>query len=98
MTAKRLILAPRARRDLDDIAAYTEREWGRARRNTYLSNLIETLDHLRISPDLGQNRDDIRPELHSFPCGKHIIFYRHSNGKLEVIRILHQAMEQENYF
>ncbi len=98
MTARRLILAPRARRDLDDIAAYTEHEWDLARRNAYLSNLIGTLDHLRISPDLGQNRDDIRPGLHSFPSGKHIIFYRHSNGKMEAIRILHQAMEQENHF
>ena len=97
MTAKRLILAPKARRDLDDIAAYTEHKWGLARRNAYLSSLIETLEHLRISPALGRNRDGIRPGLHSFPSGRHITFYRHSDENLEVIRILHQAMEKENH-
>lgn len=97
MNARRIILAPRARSDLDEIAAFTKKKWGHPQKNEYLNNLINTIEELRNSPALGRTRDEVRSGLLSFPNGRHIIFYRYNNERLEVIRILHQAMEPDNH-
>ncbi len=49
-------------------------------------------------PFLGRERQDLRPDVRSFICGKIIIFYRTTENFLEIVRVLHGARDIENIF
>lgn len=42
---------------------------------------------------VGRKRDELAPNLRSFPVGKHMIVYRPSENGIEVIRLLRGAMD-----
>ncbi|WNZ26481.1 type II toxin-antitoxin system RelE/ParE family toxin [Leptolyngbya sp. NK1-12] len=39
----------------------------------------------------------MRPGCLSDPAGRHIIFYRHADKGIEVIRILHSSMDTQRH-
>ena len=55
----RFKITPRARDDLKNIGRYTERQWGKAQRNTYLQNFEKRFRWLAKNPQLGKHRSDI---------------------------------------
>jgi plasmid stabilization system protein ParE len=42
---------------------------------------------------IGRLRTDLKPRYRSLKAGRHIIFYREIADGIEVIRILHEAMD-----
>lgn len=90
-------LTPSALDDLRDIARYTEEQWGATQRDQYLVALDDRFSWLANNPQLGKNRDEIRPNFLSYPEGMHVIFYRESNINecIEIIGILHRSMDYE---
>jgi toxin ParE1/3/4 len=95
---KTLIVAGWARADLDAIARYTERRWGIARKRLYLDMLRRRFADLRTASGLGAARDDIRPGYRSIMCGSHIVFYRETADRIEILRVLHQRMDLHGRF
>ena len=89
----RLHLSREAERDIDEIARYTEQRWGKPARQRYLRQITERLKALLANPELGPVRDDIRPGNRSLTAGRHIVFYRLAPDAVEIIRILHHAMD-----
>ncbi|MGO8759883.1 MAG: type II toxin-antitoxin system RelE/ParE family toxin [Terracidiphilus sp.] len=81
-----------AREDLLKIGAYTIRTWGEAQAARYLGDLEKCTNMLARSPGLGRSCDWIRPGLHRFEQGRHVIFYRTVKSGIRIIRILHQSM------
>ena len=57
-------LTPAANADLKDIARYTERKWGKEKRNQYLIALDSRFLWLGNNPQLGKRRDEILGVLH----------------------------------
>jgi toxin ParE1/3/4 len=45
------------------------------------------------NPTIGRPQDEFSPGLRKYPIGKHYIFYRASGKGIEVVRVLHQAMD-----
>ena len=90
---KRLVISAAARADLRNIARYSEREWGRARKKQYLSAIRERFARLLQQPESGIARRDISAGYRSLPVGRHIIFYRIKADAVVIIRILHQRMD-----
>lgn len=89
-------LSTKAKRDLMDIARYTQNNWGREQRNIYLKQMDETFHALADSPSLGMDCDAIRPGYRKLPQGGHIIYDREgADAKIEIIRILHKNMDAE---
>jgi toxin ParE1/3/4 len=83
-----------AKADLKAIARFTERRWGRERRNDYLRQFDESFHRLAHNPDIGQDCAGLRPGYRRFPVGRHHLFYRlGADGTVEIIRILHQRMD-----
>ena len=39
----------------------------------------------------------VRPDLMKCPCGSHVIWYRDTGDRLEIIRILHSAQDTERH-
>jgi len=82
-----------ARADLRDIDDYTRETWGRAQADKYLEMIAKGCNLLVKHPTLGRSQDELLPGLRKHPIGKHYIFYRASGKGIEVIRVLHQAMD-----
>ena len=91
-------LTPRAETDLNHIAVYTRRIWGRRQMITYLTALIDRFVWLAANPKIGQPRPEILPELRSFREGSHIVFYREREGIIEIIGVPHMSMDVDAYF
>lgn len=90
-------LTPRARRDLDSIAAYSIREWGREQAARYVRDLRAAIEMVAANPLRGRNREELRPGYFSMSRGSHIVFYRRMPDGIDVVRILHQRMEPERH-
>lgn len=87
-------LTAKAKSDLETIARYTERKWGREQRNIYLKQFDDAFSLLSESPELGQSCDFIKAGYRKFSQGSHVIFYKHgSTSTIEIIRILHKNMD-----
>ena len=94
MTTFRLTIL--AEMDFDGIGAYTQEMWGTAQAARYLAKLDETFAALARTAALGKDRTDLRPDLLSCPCNRHVIFFRRDGqGNVEILRILHDRMDFE---
>ena len=103
---RRLRFTPAARRDLDDIWAYTEANWGPLQAEHYLRLLQATCADLAAGHRRGQGADHIRKGDFRASAGSHVVFFKTAPGFLDVVRILHRRMDvarhlpggAENYF
>lgn len=86
-------LSQAARTDLDSIADFTAAQWGRQQARTYLQCLRERLAHLAQQPSIGRTRSDLAPDLLSFPCESHVIYYKVTKLGIVVVRILHARQD-----
>ena len=87
-------LTDQAEQDFDGIGSYTLDMWGLDQAVHYLTKLDETFMALARTSALGKDRHDLRPGLLSYPCNKHIIFFRRDGeNNVEILRILHERMD-----
>jgi toxin ParE1/3/4 len=85
--------------DLIAIGLYTEEEWGRNQRNTYLKQVDTCFMQIAQNPKLGTNCDYIKAGYRKFPQGSHIIFYRqNSESLIDIVRVLHKNMDVVSKF
>ena len=84
-----------AKADLLSIGAYTIQTWGTAQAERYLDSLEHCAKMLARNPALGRRCEWIRPGLHRFEKGRHVVFYREEGDGILVSRILHRGMLPE---
>ncbi len=90
-------LTRKAREDLKSIARYTQKTWGVAQRNTYLTQLDKRFALLAAAPTLGRSCDAIRPGYRKYHEGRHVIFYTLIPDGIKVVRVLHDSMDVERH-
>lgn len=93
----KLVVTRAARADLEGIARYTEEQWGAARKRRYLNALRDRFGQIRRNPGLGTLRDDIRPGYRSVVSGRHVVFYRETKDRIEIVRVLHERMDMHQH-
>lgn len=86
----RLVYAPNALVDLEEIQIYGLQAWGIDRADAYLQELLGTVDELLNYPEIGKQRDDVEPGIRARFSGRHVVYYRVSNDAITVLRILHE--------
>ena len=91
-------LTPRAAADLNHIAAYTLRKWGRRQATAYLKALNDRFAWLAEYPEIGRARPEVLPGLRSFREGSYIIFYRMRETVIEIIGVPQMSMDIDSYF
>ncbi len=89
----KLILTHAALADLRSIRAYTLETWGLDQEKRYLDQIWERFEDLRLRPDRYRLRPDLFPGCRIASEGKHVILFRSSAGQLEIVRVLHSAMD-----
>jgi len=86
-------IRPRARQDLKAIWRYTRDRWGEPQADLYLSQLDAGIRSLLQFPNVGESCDHIRAGYRKLHVHRHLIFYRSGDVQIEVVRVLHQAMD-----
>ncbi len=87
-------LSAKAKFDLKNIARYTHKRWGRAKRNIYLKQLDDCFHLLANKPSIGLDMSFIKQGYRKFPQSSHMIIFKLANkNKITIIRILHHKMD-----
>ena len=78
--------------DLAEIEDYTARQWGDEQAGRYVNALFDAFAALAANPDMGRRRADVPPPYRILSVGSHLIIYRTVESRVEVLNILHPAM------
>ncbi len=97
MASCQLVIAPAARNDLKDIYQYGLRQWGQARSKSYLSTIKDQFRLLTQQPLIGTERPELLPNIRSLPMESHTLFYRVTNGRVEIVRVLHGRQDPQRH-
>jgi toxin ParE1/3/4 len=96
----KLRISRQAWNDLLDVKAYTLEQYGWGQLEEYESLIEEALERIVGDPASGKERTELQPGVRSRHIGqpgrraRHSFFYRvSSDGAVEVIRFLHDAMD-----
>jgi toxin ParE1/3/4 len=88
----RIEIAKRAQADLGLIFADGLRQFGEAQAAAYSRSLGEAVELIAQFPFAGPALDAPSPHLRSFHCQSHTIIYRPDEGRILIVRILHDRM------
>jgi toxin ParE1/3/4 len=94
----RLVLRPRARRDLADIWHYTADQWGAAQADNYTAAIGREFDRACEFAQIGSPVEGLPLDYRKLTSGKHRIIYRYSDTELIVVRIIHQRQDVPDDF
>ena len=89
---KRAIFAPAAEADLEAIYDYIATDNAVAAA-TLVTRLEDLATRLAETPGIGRARTELLPDLRSFPFGNYVLFYRPTEGGIEIVRVLHGARD-----
>jgi toxin ParE1/3/4 len=91
-------LRQHAQEDLESIWLYSYQEWGVEQADLYIRSLLSRFTWLAENALLGRPRQDVKPGYYSYPEGMHMIFYKITQGGIDIIGIPHQNMDIVSHF
>ncbi len=94
----RIIITPKARKDLVAIGSYTEKQWGKGQRKKYLAQLNTRIQRLAQNPEHGRLYHELPRAPRGYHEGRHVIFYLPLPRGIEIIRVLYDAMDFSSHF
>ena len=94
---RRLEFTPKARRDIEEIWAYSLERFGLDKAEAYLRGIQRAAETVTEDPRRGVACDEIRAGYRKFSVGSHVLFFRASVIRVVIVRILHQRMDFERH-
>ena len=85
-------LSRRAEADLESIYDYTRENWSKKQADKYYGELIAGFEDLLSGRRIGRDAE-LGHGVLKLPVGSHMVFYQAVEGKIDIIRILHRAMD-----
>ena len=85
-------LSEAADQDLDEIYAYSFREFGELRALAYFQSLENCLQLLAAQPQLGVDISSVRKDYFRFIHQRHTIYFKLSSNGIFVVRVLGPGM------
>lgn len=79
--------------DLQTIRNYTLENWGEEQEAAYLDALWSKFELVLSDPQRFRFRHDLFPDCQIASQGKHVILFRIRGETLQIVRILHGAMD-----
>lgn len=86
-------LRPRAEEDLAKTFDYSVENFGLKRAIQYIEDIDKAFKELANNPMLARNYDHVRPGLRAYSVVSHIVFFKSSDTKITIIRVLHKSMD-----
>jgi len=87
-----------AEEDLADIWLYSFEIQGERQADKYYDELIKGMELLAYNPALGVSCDHIREGYRRFKFNCHVVYYKVTESRLTIIRVLHERMEPAEHF
>ncbi len=78
--------------DLANVLDYTVDTWGGKQADRYLEGFVECFVRIAQRPLLGRACESVGPGVRRIEQGKHVVFYKHNEDVVYIVRILHQRM------
>ena len=91
-------LSPLAESDLDEIWLHVAQDTSLAAADRLIDEIVERFDLLSRYPGAGRLREDIAPEIRSFPVQNYIIYYSQETARVLIARVLHGSRDQQSTF
>ena len=86
-----------ALKDLNEIWAYTAEHWSKQQANKYYREIIQAIQEISNSPELGKPIDDVIQTHRRINVKSHMVIYKIKDETLFVDRILHQMMDIDKH-
>ena len=83
--------------DLQSIRSYTLQVWGAEQEQVYLDSVWKKFGDLLANPERWRKRDDLFPGCQIAAHAQHVILFRINGSDLQVVRILHAAMDSPRH-
>jgi toxin ParE1/3/4 len=96
MTMNRFRLSRRAETDIAEIRQYIAKDNVTAADK--LGELFDLFQLLGQSPQIGEERPDVRPELRSISHGSYVVFYYPAENGAQIVGIVHGARDIDRLF
>jgi toxin ParE1/3/4 len=90
---RRVIWAPKSRRDLLEIWRYFARVGSVEVADDLLREIHRAVARLARHAFMGRSRDELAPGLRSVLVHPHVVFYRVTDQSVEIARVLHQRRD-----
>jgi|SRR5690349_18196132 len=88
-------VAPQVETELEEIWHYITDHSNMEIADRLIDSITTRFLLLAQNPHLGRRRDDLRPNIRSFPVGNYIIFYRIENDTVLILHVLHGSRDLE---
>jgi len=92
-----LDLTDAALSDLQSVRAYTLDTWGEEQEEKYLNELWGKFEEILSNPARWRYRNDLFPSCQLATYGKHVILFRIEGEILQIVRVLHSAMDFQRH-
>ena len=79
--------------DLQSIRNYTFETWGAEQERIYLDSMWGKFEEILSDPGRWRHREDLFSGCRIAAQGKHVILFRIERNVLQIVRILHSAMD-----
>jgi toxin ParE1/3/4 len=89
----RIRLSKLALGDLDSIYSATVAKWGKEQADRYLGEIWAAFEKVVQTPERWRLRTELHPGCRICFTGRHAILYRIHEGRVEIARVLHDAMD-----
>jgi len=93
----RYILSQKSQEDIEAIYEFGLHKFGVSQALQYLVELRNHFELLATNPEIGKQRNEIKPGLYSLPFASHIIFYRILENHLRIVRVLHGSRDLRRF-
>lgn len=94
---RQVVLSPKAKSDLSDIWDYTLAEWAIEQAEKYIRDLWAAMQAQALDSSTSTDIGDVRKGYRKFRSASHVIFFKLTDGGIDVVRILHQRMDFERH-
>ncbi len=86
-------IQPAAEQDLIEIWLYTLKQWGEKQADQYLDELDSGIQTIAEIPSVGVDYSHVREGYRRYCVKYHRIYYQFNNDAIEIVRILHEEMD-----
>ncbi|MFT7723480.1 MAG: type II toxin-antitoxin system RelE/ParE family toxin [Roseateles sp.] len=93
----RVTRRPQAEADVLEIWAFIAED-SVAEADRWVDRLDEKLALWATQPLMGKDRKELWPGIHSFAFGRYVVFYTPLQDGIDLVRVIHSAMDTENRF
>ncbi len=93
----KLELTEAALGDLRSIRAYTLERWGPVQEELYLDQIWTKFASILADPSKFRFRQDLFRDCQMATEGKHVILFRMNKSTLQIVRVLHSAMDFKSH-